>query len=114
MLLGLLAAWSIPGVLVGVAAFAMFPARTPVELAAVDARRHQWRQRSSLALRIGITELAVVALLVAAVVTMAGVIAGLQAFWVRRPLRPIKAIGFQQMGLGLAVAAATATGVHRL
>lgn len=72
VLLGLLVAWSVPGLLIGIATFAVFLARTPLKLAAVDARRRRWRERSSLALRIGIVELAVVVLLVAVVVTDAG------------------------------------------
>ncbi len=235
VLLGVVVAWSVPGALIGVAAFATFLARTPLKLAAVDARRHQWRDRSSLALRIGLAELTVIVLLVAAVATMAGwhwlipvaaaapligielwydvrsrsrrllpelcgavgiaataaaivladrdepalaialwlilagrsvgsipfvrvqiarlhgrrarihgsdvaqaiavaiaasaitadggvlfgslaigVIAGLQVWSVRRPLRPIKVVGLQQMGLGLVVVAATTVGVHLL
>ena len=233
VLLGLAVAWSFPGLLIGVAAFGAFLARTPLKFVAVDVRRHRWRERSTLASRIAGAELTVVAAAVAVAVAIAGarwlapiavaaplvaieawydvrsrsrrlvpelcgaigiaataaaivladgddaplaaalwlvlaarsvgsipyvrtqiarmhrrvtsargsdlaqlatvavgilavavdarvlaglgsivVIAALQVWWSRRPAPPIKVIGVQQMGLGVAVVAATAVGVH--
>ena len=72
VLLGLLVAWSLPGLLLGVAAFGAFLLRTPLKLAAVDMRRHQWRSRSTLAARIAAVELLVVVTAVAGVVVSSG------------------------------------------
>jgi hypothetical protein len=67
VLLGLLVAWSWPGLAIGAAAFLAFLARTPLKLVLVDRRRHRWLPRSGVALRIAVVELAVlVALLVGA------------------------------------------------
>lgn len=72
VLLGLLVAWSLPGLLLGVAAFGAFLVRTPLKLAAVDLRRRQWRPRSTLAARIAAAELAVIAAAMVGVVIAAG------------------------------------------
>ena len=48
---------------------------------------------------------------IAGAVTIA-LIAAIQIVWSRRPIPPIKVVGFQQMALGLALVAATAIGVH--
>lgn len=72
VLLGLLVAWSPPGLLLGIAAFGAFLLRTPLKLAAVDARRHQWRSRSTLAVRIAAVECVIVAAAVAGVVVSSG------------------------------------------
>ena len=72
VLLGLLVAWSLPGLLLGVAAFGAFLLRTPLKLAAVDMRRRQWRSRSTLAARIAAVELMVVVTAVAGVVVSSG------------------------------------------
>ena len=64
VLLGLLIAPSVGGVVLGLAAFIAFLVRTPVKLALVDARRGRWLDRSRLALRIALVELAVIAGLV--------------------------------------------------
>jgi hypothetical protein len=72
VLLGLLVAWSWPGLLIGLAAFGAFLARTPLKLAVVDARRRHWRDRSRLAARIAGGELTVVALMVALATVGAG------------------------------------------
>ena len=49
VLLGLLIAWSWPGLLLGLAAFLAFLARTPAKLVAVDRRRERWLDRTRLA-----------------------------------------------------------------
>jgi hypothetical protein len=72
VLLGLLVAWSVPGLLLGVAAFGAFLLRTPLKLAAIDLRRHQWRSRSTLAARIAAIELIIVVAAVAGAVASAG------------------------------------------
>jgi hypothetical protein len=72
VLLGLLVAWSIPGLLLGIAAFGAFLLRTPLKLAAVDARRQQWRSRSTLAARIAAVESVIIVAAVVAVVVLSG------------------------------------------
>jgi hypothetical protein len=72
VVLGLLVAWSVPGLLLGVAAFGAFLARTPLKFVAVDLRRRQWRSRSAVAARIAGAELAVVAAAVSGVVVATG------------------------------------------
>lgn len=49
VLLGLIVAWSWPGLLLGSAAFLAFLARTPAKLVVVDRRRGRWLERSRLA-----------------------------------------------------------------
>jgi hypothetical protein len=72
VLLGLLVAWSWEGLLIGLAAFGGFLARTPAKLAGVDARRGQWRDRSRLAARIAAVELVVIVALVVVATVSAG------------------------------------------
>ena len=72
VLLGLLVAWSWEGLLVGLAAFGAFLLRTPAKLAAVDARRGQWRVRSALAARIAVVELIVIVVLIVVATIAAG------------------------------------------
>ncbi len=76
--LGLLVAWSWPGLALGVAAMLGFVARTPVKVVLVDRWRHRWLDRSRLAARIAAVELAAIALL--AVLAVAG--ASNRWFWV--------------------------------
>lgn len=64
-LLGLLVAWSRPGLALGVAAMLAFTARTPSKLVLVDWFRHRWLDRTRLATHVAAAELAVVAVLVA-------------------------------------------------
>ena len=64
VLLGLLLAWSWAGLLLGIAAFVVFVARTPLKVAAVDRRRGRRLPRSRLAVRIAATELVVASSLV--------------------------------------------------
>ena len=66
VLLGLLVAWSWPGLLVGVAAFVAFLARTPAKLVAVDLRRDRRLARTGLAALVAAAE--VLFLVAAAVV----------------------------------------------
>lgn len=72
VLLGLLVAWSVAGVALGIAAFTAFLVRTPVKLVAVDVRRGRWLDRTRLALRIGLVELVVLGSAVAVVAARAG------------------------------------------
>lgn len=76
-LLGLLVAWSWPGLALGVAAMVAFVARTPLKLVLVDRWRQRWLERTRLAVRIAAVELA----LFTALVTYAAV-AGESRFWV--------------------------------
>jgi hypothetical protein len=77
VLLGSLLTPSWAGVLIGVAAFAAFLARTPAKLVAVDVRRDRWLPRTSLAARIAAVEVAVIA----AAATGATVLAGPSWWW---------------------------------
>ena len=72
VLLGLAVAWSGAGVALGLAAFAAFLVRTPLKLIAIDVRRGRWIDRSRLALRIALVELALLAATVAVAVMRAG------------------------------------------
>lgn len=72
VVLGLLLAPSWAGVLIGVAAFGAFLARTPAKLVAVDVRRSRWLPRTSLAARIAAVELVVVAAAAAGATVSAG------------------------------------------
>ncbi len=64
VLLGLLVAWSLPGLALGLAAMLAFVARTPLKLVLVDRWRHRWLTRSALAARVVGVELVALALLV--------------------------------------------------
>lgn len=72
VLLGLLVASSWPGVLIGLAAFTAFLARTPLKLVAVDRRRGRWLDRSRLALRVASAEVVLIIGLVASATWAAG------------------------------------------
>ena len=50
VVLGLVVAWSWPGLALGLAAMLAFVARTPVKFVLVDRWRHRWLDRSRLAL----------------------------------------------------------------
>ena len=63
--LGLVVAWSWPGLALGVAAMLAFVARTPVKVVLVDRWRHRWLERSRLAARIAAAELAAIGVLAA-------------------------------------------------
>jgi YwiC-like protein len=72
IVLGLLVAWSVSGLALGIAAFAAFLVRTPLKLAVIDVRRHRWLPRSSLAARLAVAELLVMAGAVTVAVSQAG------------------------------------------
>lgn len=76
VVLGLLVAWSWPGLALGVAAMLAFVARTPLKLVLVDRFRHRWLPRTRLAARVAAVEVAVLA----ALAVYAAVAA--EAFWV--------------------------------
>jgi hypothetical protein len=63
VLLGLLIAFSWPGLAIGLAAFIAFLVRTPLKLALVDRRRNRALPRTRLATRIAAVELAALGLL---------------------------------------------------
>lgn len=67
VLLGLLVAWSWPGLAIGAAAFLAFLARTPLKLVLVDRWRHRWLPRTRVALRVAMVELTALAALLVAV-----------------------------------------------
>jgi hypothetical protein len=62
--LGLLVAWSWPGLALGSAAMLAFLARTPLKLVLVDQWRGRWLERTSLAARVAAVELLVLVVLV--------------------------------------------------
>jgi hypothetical protein len=64
VLLGLLVAWSWPGLALGAAAMLAFVARTPLQLVLVDRWRGRWLQRTSVAARVALVELLVLVTLV--------------------------------------------------
>ena len=66
VLLGLLVAWSPAGVLIGLAAFVAFVARTPLKVVLVDAHRGHRLERTGLAGRLAAGEGVVLMVLVAA------------------------------------------------
>ena len=69
-LLGLIVAFSWPGLALAAAAMLAFVARTPLKFVLVDRWRHRWLDRSRLALRIATIEVTVlIALVAVAVVT---------------------------------------------
>ena len=63
-LLGLLVAWSLPGLALGVSAMLAFMARTPLKLVLVDRFRHRWLPRTRLAAQVAAVELTVLIVLV--------------------------------------------------
>jgi hypothetical protein len=63
VLLGLLVAFSWPGLAIGLAAFVAFLVRTPLKLAVVDRRRHRQFPRTRLAIRFVAIELGLLCLL---------------------------------------------------
>ena len=69
VVLGLVVAWSWPGLALGLAAMLAFVARTPVKIVLVDRWRHRWLDRSRLAARIAAVELVMIGLLAALAAT---------------------------------------------
>ena len=72
VVLGLVVAWSWPGLALGMAAMTAFVARAPVKVVLVDRWRHRWLDRSRLAARIATVEL--MAITVLAVVAAVGAV----------------------------------------
>ena len=72
VLLGLLIAFSWPGLAIGLAAFVAFLARTPLKLAVVDHRRQRSLPRTRLATRVAAIELGLLGLLGGAALWSAG------------------------------------------
>lgn len=75
-LLGLLVAWSGPGLALGLAAIVAFMARTPVKLVLVDRFRKRWLPRTRLAAKVAAAEVSVLVGLVVYAATAA------ESFWV--------------------------------
>lgn len=75
VLLGLLVAWSLPGLALGASAMLAFIARTPLKLVLVDRYRHRWLPRTRLAAKIAAVEVALLIALVAYAVSAA------EPFW---------------------------------
>jgi hypothetical protein len=88
VLLGLLVAWSWPGLLLGVAAMLAFLARTPLKLVLVDRWRGRWLERSSVAARVAAVEL----LVLAALVVVAALGADARFWWPLLAAAPLVAI----------------------
>lgn len=76
-LLGLMVAWSWPGLALGLAALVAFVARTPLKLVMVDRWRHRWLERTKLAARIATVEI----MLFSALLVYAA-LAAEERFWV--------------------------------
>ena len=72
VLLGWLVAWSVGGLVLGVAALLAFLVRTPLKLVFVDLRREQWQHRSRLAASVAAGELLAMAALAAVAVWQSG------------------------------------------
>lgn len=78
VVLGLIVAWSWPGLALGVGAVVAFMARTPLKVVLVDRRRHRWLGRSRLAARIAVLEL----LIIVALAVFAAATSASGRFWV--------------------------------
>jgi hypothetical protein len=74
--LGLLVAWSAPGLALGAAAMVAFLARTPLKLVLVDRFRHRWLPRTRMAAQVAAVETALLAVLVVYAASVA------EPFWV--------------------------------
>ncbi|MBI5088332.1 MAG: YwiC-like family protein [Actinobacteria bacterium] len=72
ILLGLVVAWSVAGMALGLAAIAAFLMRTPLKLVAVDLRRGRRLDRTRLAMRIAAIELIVLAATALSAVELGG------------------------------------------
>jgi hypothetical protein len=72
VVLGLLVAWSWAGLLVAIAAFVAFVARTPAKLVAIDVRRDRWLPRTRLAAGIAAVELVLLAALAVTATAITG------------------------------------------
>lgn len=76
VLLGLLVEWSWAGLLLGLAAFTAFLARTPTKVVLVDRWRHRWSDRTRLAATVAVAEIAVLVVLVVLALQLAA-----RPFW---------------------------------
>lgn len=88
VLLGLLVAWSWPGLSLGVAAMLAFLARTPLKLVLIDGWRGRWLTRTTVAAQVAGSELLVLATLVAA----AALTADARFWWPLLAAAPLVAI----------------------
>ena len=88
VLLGLLVAWSWPGLSLGVAAMLAFLARTPLKLVLVDGWRGRWLTRTTVAAQVAGAELLVLATLV----TAAALTADARFWWPLLAAAPLVAI----------------------
>lgn len=88
VVLGLLVAWSWPGLALGAAAMLAFLARTPLKLVLVDRWRGRWLPRTSVAARVAAVEL----LALAALVALASSAADLRFWWPLLAAAPLVAI----------------------
>jgi len=95
VLLGLLVAWSWPGLALGLAAVLAFVARTPLKTVLVDRRRGRWYGRSTLAVRIVTAELVVIVLL------GLGALAGTRDPWFWVPLAIAAPLVAVQLGFDM-------------
>lgn len=73
VLLGLIIAWSLSGLALGIAAIVAFLVRTPLKLALIDRRRGRTLERTRLATKLAAAELVVIAGL--------GLFAGMRSGW---------------------------------
>ncbi|HQV56833.1 MAG TPA: YwiC-like family protein [Ilumatobacteraceae bacterium] len=73
VLLGLIIAWSLSGLALGIAAIAAFLVRTPLKLALIDRRRGRVLPRTKVATKLAAAELALIGAL--------GLFAGLRSGW---------------------------------
>lgn len=64
VVLGLIVAWSWRGLAIGMAGLIAFVVRTPLKIVLVDWLRRRWLNRTSIALRIAIVELLLLAVLI--------------------------------------------------
>ena len=88
VLLGLLVAWSWPGLALGVAAMLAFLARTPLKLVLVDRWRGRWLMRTTVAARVAAVEL----LVLVALVVVAAIGADARFWWPLLAAAPLVAI----------------------
>ena len=88
VLLGLLVAWSWPGLSLGVAAMLAFLARTPLKLVLVDGWRGRWLTRTTVTAQVAGAELLVLATLI----TAAALTADAQFWWPLLAAAPLVAI----------------------
>lgn len=69
VVLGLIAQWSVAGLLLGIAALLAFLARTPLKLVLVDVWRSRWLPRTQLATKVAVVEIGLIVALTFAAFT---------------------------------------------